>query len=371
MDINIIENFLNLAFDATSITFGEYDREEKHKLLLEKMTRSLGFDYGEIWTLNDERTKLHKSDISVLNDLSIEGFSNYSNAVDFELDKGLPGITWAKRKSIWVDNVQLEDNFIRKEEAKKYGITTGVTMPIFIFDYLEAIFFLFSKKPKTKHEYLDRLLLNISRNLGYSLMQQELKNNLKLAQDKISALKEINLQTIDRILSIKDSYTLRHQKETAKLAAEIACRMGLAEKKVQNIYLAGTVHDIGKIAIPYEILNKPGRLLKEEYELVKRHSIIGYDIIKHFAFDEEVKRFVLEHHERIDGSGYPDQKHNKDLLLGSKILAVADTVEAMMSDRPYRKALSTDCIINELKKDCGIKLDKNVCEIAISILSGH
>ncbi|MBN2877192.1 MAG: HD domain-containing protein [Bacilli bacterium] len=202
-------------------------------------------------------------------------------------------------------------------------------------------------------------------------MQQELKNNLKLAHDKISALKDINLQTIDRILSIKDSYTLRHQKETATLAAEIASKMGLDEKYIQNIYLAATVHDIGKIAIPYEILNKPGRLLKEEYDLVKRHSIIGYDIIKHFAFDEEVKRFVLEHHERLDGSGYPDQKQEQDLLLGSKILAVADTVEAMMSDRPYRKALSTEFIIDELKKECGIKLDATTCKIAISILTGE
>ncbi|MBN2877193.1 MAG: hypothetical protein JXL85_05995 [Bacilli bacterium] len=149
MDIKIIETFLNLAFDATSITIGEYGREEKHELLLEKMTQSLGFDYGEIWTLNDEGTKLHKSEISFISDSSMEGFSSYSKAVDFEYNEGLPGITWAKKKSIWVDNVQLEDKFIRQEEAKKYGITTGVTMPIFIFDYLEAIYFLFSKNRKS------------------------------------------------------------------------------------------------------------------------------------------------------------------------------------------------------------------------------
>lgn len=368
MDINIIESFLNLAFDATSITIGEYDRDQKHRLLLEVMVRRLGFDYGEIWILNDERTKLYKSDIYVVGDESIEEFSNYSKSVDFAYNEGIPGITWAKRNSIWVDNVQLEENFLRKEEAKKYGITTGVTMPIFIFDYLEAIYFFFSKKQKTQHEYLDRLLQNISRNLGYSLMQQELRNNLELAHNQISVLKEINLQTIDRILSIKDSYTLRHQRETARLATEIARKMGLDEKDIENINLAGTVHDIGKIAIPYEILNKPGKLLKEEYELVKRHTLIGYDIIKHFSFDEDVKRYVLEHHERIDGSGYPYQKRDKDILLGSKILAVADTVEAMQSDRPYRKALSIENIIMELQKYCGIKLDKLVCETAISML---
>ncbi len=364
----IMESFLQLAFDSSSILTGDYFKEEKYHLLLEMMCKTLEFDYGELWILNEDGDQLIKSHISTVLDPSLIEFANYSHTISFAFNHGLPGITWAKKAPIWVDNVQLEPSFIRQEKAKEFSIITGVTMPIFIYDYLAAVFFIFSKKQKKQHPMFLPLLNNISNNLGYSLMQHNLQQELANANEQIESLKDINLKTIDRIFSLKDPYTITHQKMVGEFALKIAKELDLDSKTVKQIHIASLLHDLGKIAIPQEILSKPTMLNKEEYELVKRHPETGYNVIVHFPFDDDIKRMILEHHERLDGSGYPYKKTKKDLLFGSQIIAVADMVEAMMSHRPYRPALSTDQVIAELKIESNVKLDKTICDVAISLL---
>jgi PAS domain S-box-containing protein len=181
---------------------------------------------------------------------------------------------------------------------------------------------------------------------------------------------QILLQTIEAIASTveaRDPYTAGHQKRVARLASAIAGEMGLPADTTQAIYLASTVHDLGKIRIPAEILSKPGRLNDIEFELVKTHPQTGYDIIKDIQFPWPIAQMVLQHHERQDGSGYPNGMKSNEILLEAKIIAVADVVEAMSSHRPYRPGLGLDAALDEILKHRGRLYDAAVVDCCLAL----
>jgi putative nucleotidyltransferase with HDIG domain len=195
------------------------------------------------------------------------------------------------------------------------------------------------------------------------------KNNetIKSQSEKLSK----NLIDIANILAnvveYKDQYTAGHSRNVAYLACEIAKNMKLDDERIMNLNIAGLLHDIGKISVPIEILSKPEKLTKDEYEIIKTHSLTGYNLIRPIEFHPSIARSILEHHERIDGSGYPNGKKGNDLLLESKILAVADAVEAMSLDRPYRDALGIEAALDEVSKKKGILFDKEVVNACINL----
>jgi putative nucleotidyltransferase with HDIG domain len=195
----------------------------------------------------------------------------------------------------------------------------------------------------------------------------EAKNN----QEKFSNKLHKNL--IDTVLALsetveyRDKYTAGHSKNVARLACAIAEEVGLMAEKVEALRMAGILHDIGKIAIPMAILGKPEPLLEQEFELIKTHSQVGHDLIKHIEFAHPIARMVLEHHERLDGSGYPDRKKEHEILLESKILAVADVVEAMSLPRPYRKALGVTKALEEIVNNSGVKFDSDVVNSCVKL----
>jgi putative nucleotidyltransferase with HDIG domain len=158
------------------------------------------------------------------------------------------------------------------------------------------------------------------------------------------------LGTITRMLEIKDPYTCGHQERVTELAVAIAREMDLDEKRIEAIYYSSLVHDIGKISIPGEILAKPGKLTNVEFELIKNHAMYGWEILKNIKFPWPVAEIVYQHHEHIDGSGYPRGLRNNDILIEARIMAVADVVEAMSSDRPYRPSLGIERALEEISK---------------------
>jgi PAS domain S-box-containing protein len=183
-------------------------------------------------------------------------------------------------------------------------------------------------------------------------------------------LEQILLQTIEAIaatVEARDPYTAGHQQRVALLASAIASEMGLSAEIIHGISLAASIHDLGKIRVPAEILSKPGRLNQIEYELVKGHSQTGYDIIKHIQFPLPIAQMVLQHHERLDGSGYPQGLKDAQILLEAKILAVADVVEAMSSHRPYRPSLGMDAALEEISKNRGVYYDPEVVDSCIAL----
>ncbi len=178
---------------------------------------------------------------------------------------------------------------------------------------------------------------------------------------------EGTVQALSSIIERKDPYTAGHQNRVARLSVSIGRRLGLSEERLENLRLAGLLHDIGKIHIPAEILNKPYSLNKIEMGLIKTHPRIGYEILKSIDFPGPVPEIVLQHHERIDGSGYPDSLSGSEILIEAQILGVADLIESMSSRRPYRKALSLDSALEEIRGFSGTLYDSTVVEACIEI----
>lgn len=161
--------------------------------------------------------------------------------------------------------------------------------------------------------------------------------------------------TMTKILEIKDPYTAGHQQKVTQLAKAIALELDLPQEKVDAVYYSSLVHDIGKINIPSEILSKPGRLTDIEFSLIKNHASYGWEILHNIYFPWPISEIVLQHHERLDGSGYPNGLKGDEILLEARILIVADVVEAMASDRPYRPSLGIDAALEEIEKFSGIR----------------
>ena len=175
------------------------------------------------------------------------------------------------------------------------------------------------------------------------------------------------LETMSKIIEVKDPYTSGHQRRVCQLAIRIAQEMKLPEDKIEGIRIASLIHDIGKIGIPTEILSKPTKLTDIEFSLIKGHPQIGYDILKSIDFSYPVVQIVLQHHERLDGSGYPNNLRGNKIILEARILGVADVAEAMSSHRPYRPALGIDKALEEISKNRGILYDPEVVDVCLKL----
>ena len=177
------------------------------------------------------------------------------------------------------------------------------------------------------------------------------------------------IQTVALTVETRDPYTAGHQRRVADLARAIAIKMKLPDESVEGTYLAGVIHDLGKISIPAEILSKPGSLTTNEFNLIKDHPQSGYDILKDIEFPWPIAKIVLQHHERIDGSGYPQGLKKGAMLQEAKIIAVADTVEAIASHRPYRPSLGIDIALEEILRNIDTLYDPNVGNTCLKLFS--
>ncbi|MBU2521461.1 MAG: HD domain-containing protein [Proteobacteria bacterium] len=166
---------------------------------------------------------------------------------------------------------------------------------------------------------------------------------------------------------MRDPYMDSHHKRVSQLACAIAREMNLPDEQIEGIRVAGNIHDIGKISVPMEILSKPGRVNKSEFGIIKNHAQAGYDILKTIEFPWPIAQIVLQHHERMDGSGYPKGLLGKKMLIEARILGVADVVEAMASHRPYRSALGIDKALEEISINKGKLYDAEVVNACLRV----
>jgi HD-GYP domain-containing protein (c-di-GMP phosphodiesterase class II)/DNA-binding LacI/PurR family transcriptional regulator len=192
---------------------------------------------------------------------------------------------------------------------------------------------------------------------------EELSRNVEYLRKIMGAV----IQTLSVMVETKDPYTAGHERRVADLARSIANGMGLPYEQAEAVRLASSIHDIGKLYIPSEILNKPGELLEAEYALIKLHPKIAFDILKNIEFPWPLADIVYQHHERLDGSGYPCALEEKDILVESRIIAVADVVEAMASHRPYRPSRGIDAALQEISDHRGSKYDPDVVDICLRL----
>jgi len=166
-----------------------------------------------------------------------------------------------------------------------------------------------------------------------------------------------------------DPFTASHQRRVARLACDIAKKMGLSDEQVYGLRVMGMVHDIGKVALPDDILSKDGELDEDELEIIKTHPQVAYDVLKNLDFPWPVAQTVLQHHERMDGSGYPNQLAGKDIILDARILCVADVIEFMMTHRPYRTAPGLDKALKEIELNSGVLYDPEVTHACFKLTS--
>jgi putative nucleotidyltransferase with HDIG domain len=166
---------------------------------------------------------------------------------------------------------------------------------------------------------------------------------------------------------MRDPYTAGHQRRVADLARALGAEMGLSDDRLEGIQTAGLIHDIGKIRVPTEILSKPSKLTALEFDLIKTHVQAGCDILKDIEFPWPIARMILEHHERVNGSGYPGGLGGENLLPESKILAVADAVEAISTHRPYRPALGVGAALDEIERNKGILFDAEAVDACVNL----
>lgn len=176
------------------------------------------------------------------------------------------------------------------------------------------------------------------------------------------------VQGLTSLVEVRDPYTAGHQRKVTALAVALAEAMGLDQGALPGLRLAGMVHDIGKLYVPAEFLNKPGRLSDAEFAIIKTHPQVGFDILDPVAFPWPVSRIVVQHHERLDGSGYPHGVRGDDMLLEARILAVADVVDAITTHRPYRPGLGIQMALDELRKYAGVQFDPKVVETCVRLI---
>jgi len=226
----------------------------------------------------------------------------------------------------------------------------------------------------TKPYQRDELLARVRTHLELNSLRNHLEDlvaertvELRESEKKLRTSLLDSITALAAMVEMRDPYTAGHQRRVAQLAVAIAKELQLPEEQVEGIHLAGVVHDVGKIQVPAEILSKPGKLSELEFTLIKEHSQNGYEILKTIDFPWPIAQIVAQHHERLDGSGYPQALRGDQILLDAKILAVADVVESMVSHRPYRPGLGLDAALTEIEHNKGKLFDPLVVEACIKL----
>jgi putative nucleotidyltransferase with HDIG domain len=199
---------------------------------------------------------------------------------------------------------------------------------------------------------------------------REKNTTLEKYSDEITKLNDGLLDTLAEIIDLRDPYLLGHSQGVSELATKIATRMGLHEKQVDLVRKGSLLHDIGKLGISPSILAKPARLTLDEYKIIKKHPEIGASLLEKSPHLSQLIPIVRDHHEFFNGGGYPGQIEGHHIAIEARIVSVADAIEAMSSDRPYRKARSTEYIVEELQKCTNEQFDPLAVKAAIEILRG-
>jgi len=197
--------------------------------------------------------------------------------------------------------------------------------------------------------------------------RKQAEDELKLTLESLRKAVKTTIQVMVSTVEMRDPYTAGHQLRVADLACAIASEIGLALDKIEGIRMAGSIHDIGKLSIPAEILSKPTKLTDIEFPLIKEHPKSGYEMLKNVESPWPLAQIVYQHHERMNGSGYPRNLKGDEILMEGRIMAVADVVEAMASHRPYRPALGINVALEEIEKNRGILYDNAVSDACLKL----
>jgi HD-GYP domain-containing protein (c-di-GMP phosphodiesterase class II) len=268
-----------------------------------------------------------------------------------------------------VQSIQLEQAFQPwRDEASKRGYAANIALPLLDRGSVLGVLTIYAAETNAFDQAEVALLREMSEDLAYGIATLRLRQQQQRSTEQLRKGLEGTVQSIAAMVDMRDPYTAGHQRRVADLAAAIASEMGLPAEQVHGIHLAATIHDLGKIQVPAEILSKPRRLTPVEYSLIKEHPSSGYDILKNIDFPWPIAQMVLQHHERLDGSGYPQGLKGEQILVEASIIAVADVVEAMSSHRPYRPGLGLDAALEEIRQGRGVHYPEAVVDACVRLM---
>ena len=261
-----------------------------------------------------------------------------------------------------------------RDFALRSGCGSCVVLPLRINDAVIGVLNICARETDAFSADEVRLLSDAAAELSFGIASQRteaerdrIANARHTYQQKLRKSLEDSLRAIAGSVELRDPSTAGHQRRVGELAEAIALELRLPEDDVYGIQLAASIHDLGRIQVPAEILTKPRKLTDSEFELVKTHSHAGYDILKGIEFPWPISNIVLQHHERLDGSGYPKGLRGEQILLGARIMAVADVVEAMVSPRPYHTGRAIEAALAEIEKGRGSAFDTAVVDACVKL----
>lgn len=256
------------------------------------------------------------------------------------------------------------------DELKERGFGSAAAFPLKAGNDTVAVLGIYAAETEAFGADEMRLLGDLAEDLSFGIAALRERQRSQMLDERWHSSLEAAIGAVANTMETRDLYTAGHQQRVAKLAAAIARDVGMSEDDVHGIYLAGIVHDIGKIVVPAEFLSKPGKLSDLEFALIKGHAEAGYNILKEVDFPWPIAEAVRQHHERLDGSGYPQGLTGDAISPQGKILAVADVVEAMMSHRPYRAALGIDAALTEVETNKGRLYDSAAVDACVALFRG-
>ncbi len=254
-----------------------------------------------------------------------------------------------------------------RAEALKRGYKSSIALPFQFGDGKMACLNIYGALRENWSAPERKLLQELAADLGFGITALRTTVAKMRYQESLRVSLEQTIQVIANTVDERDAYTAGHQRQVANLSSRIAVELGLSADRIHGLHLAAMIHDLGKIGIPSELLAKPKVLSAMELGLIKEHVNIGFNILKDIAFPWPIAQIIRQHHERMDGSGYPLGLKGDALLLESKILAVADEVEAIASHRPYRAALGVEAALAEIAAHRGTLFDADVVDACLCL----
>jgi putative nucleotidyltransferase with HDIG domain len=255
--------------------------------------------------------------------------------------------------------------------VQTWQIRSAAAVPLVADGEVTGALAVYSRQPNAFDNETIKFLAEVTNDIAIGVRSLRLTRKLEATLNSLRTSLYGTVKAVARLVELRDPYTAGHEQRVAQLAYAIGKEMGLHERQLEGLRVTGYLHDIGKIAVPAEILSKPTALTDIELALVRSHANAGYDILKDLNFPWPVARAILQHHERLDGSGYPQGLKEQDIILEARILMVADVVEAMATHRPYREALGLEAAIDEISTKKGRLYDPTVVDACVRLFAEH
>ncbi|WP_163329228.1 HD domain-containing phosphohydrolase [Desulfurobacterium thermolithotrophum] len=335
------------------------------------LTVGKGFN-GEFVSLMRKVLEITETDgviIGIIQDDENINLKTITKSDKFELEKKLDELEGIEPYILELEReVETTKKDVLSEKERKLGIQYVFGLPMKVFSHKLGFCLFFKQSPKALSQEDKNYIRNITKSIAISVETRKLISELQEKLKKEEKLTETIIKTLVRGIEIRDSYTRGHSERVAFYSKRIAEEINLSKEKINNIYMAAILHDIGKIGIPDSILLKPSKLTDKEYEIIKLHPILSYELLKHIELLEGALDGIKYHHERWNGNGYPKGLKGEEIPIEARIIAIADSFDAMTSNRIYRKAIDKKKAIKEIKEKAGIFYDPEIVEAALPIL---